>query len=420
MRKWRVIFIRYSTDKQLYVLTKSEYSPTNYTYSACLPHAITRSLLCIIKQNKMIMKKPILLLVGLLGCLLTQAQIEGEFYTVIARSGLSLREAPDPGSKRLDVIPFNTQVSDHPDKHETVLDTIDGHIGYWLRVQYQQTSGYVFSAYLKYGYLFDPLVEQDSMDFMIYMPGQRIEALKYRPDYHWYALYRLKDSWRDTTSFALTTVAVDLKYGPEEMGNNFDFELTSNDLVEMVVDQEDIAVWLLIGSKLPIDNVKDLPSKSYFNTNSNYSSLGKIIYPYQSMAFYHPQEEETSYFLSAVETINTKFEGQFFKDFELSITRSPRYNPAHHQHTQELNDELLPDWYGHNEGYPIEFKHYPLLVWQADLNSDGAPELLFYQPNTSECCGGSESYILLQSTATPEGYRWKQADRDEASTWGGC
>ena len=108
------------------------------------------------------------------------------------------------------------------------------------------------------------------------------------------------------------------------------------------------------------------------------------------------------------------------KDFGLSITRSPNYNPDYQQVIQELNDALFPTWFGLQKGYPIPFKHYPLLAWQADLNGDGAPELLFYQPDIAECCGGSESFILLQSVATPEGFRWQRADRDEVSSWGGC
>ncbi|MEL7223093.1 MAG: hypothetical protein AAGJ93_17345 [Bacteroidota bacterium] len=110
-------------------------------------------------------------------------------------------------------------------------------------------------------------------------------------------------------------------------------------------------------------------------------------------------------------------------EYELGISKNA--SPGRYQDylDQSVSRALYEIWEA-DEGVekytPTEYYYHPRLFWQGDVNDDGAPDLLFYLPNLSECCGGSESYYLLLSHKNGDTWEWKRAANDTLEFWGGC
>ncbi|MEL7223129.1 MAG: SH3 domain-containing protein, partial [Bacteroidota bacterium] len=96
------------------------------------------------------MNKLVLLLLVYLVSFTIHAQSAHDMLTVVAPSGLSLRDAPGQSATRIGIIPKGAKVRvlDYNQEKDKNLESIDGYYGYWASVNYQEQKGYVFSAYL--------------------------------------------------------------------------------------------------------------------------------------------------------------------------------------------------------------------------------------------------------------------------------
>jgi Bacterial SH3 domain len=91
--------------------------------------------------------KKILLLAMLFATLTISAQQTGTAY-VAAKSGLSIREKPEAGSKVLDKIPYGTKIIMLDLGEERKSITTEGIKGYWGKVKYNNKTGYIVDSYL--------------------------------------------------------------------------------------------------------------------------------------------------------------------------------------------------------------------------------------------------------------------------------
>lgn len=69
------------------------------------------------------------------------------FY-VAARTGLSIRETPDPAARVLDKIPYGTRVLLLPQEDGKKTIVTEGMTGYWEKVTYNKKTGYIVGSYL--------------------------------------------------------------------------------------------------------------------------------------------------------------------------------------------------------------------------------------------------------------------------------
>jgi hypothetical protein len=76
-----------------------------------------------------------------------KAQPDGIYY-VAAKSGLSLREKPDPNSKVLDKIPYATKLTTIPEDGAWKDIVTEGLTGYWKKVKINNKTGYIVDNYL--------------------------------------------------------------------------------------------------------------------------------------------------------------------------------------------------------------------------------------------------------------------------------
>ena len=92
------------------------------------------------------MKKNVLLAM-LFATLSAAAQQSGTMY-VAAKTGLSIREKPEVGSKVLDKISYGTKITLLDFEQEKIGITTEGILGYWGKVKYNNKTGYIVDSYL--------------------------------------------------------------------------------------------------------------------------------------------------------------------------------------------------------------------------------------------------------------------------------
>lgn len=138
---------------------------------------------------------------GLLNAQNTQADTNATY--VIASGGLNLRTAPSVSSKKITTIPFGSRVKylsaqsfnkdsiSVPPEREITGGVIYGH---WVKVQYKNTKGYVFDAYLNRPPrdLSEGFDEKYSEEFILLYPGCgcTVENLRNPNGWKWFGYFR--------------------------------------------------------------------------------------------------------------------------------------------------------------------------------------------------------------------------------------
>ncbi|WP_367388535.1 SH3 domain-containing protein [Lewinella sp. LCG006] len=343
-------------------------------------------------------------------------QYDEAFSTVTAPSGLTLREGPGLDYDRLTTIPFNTQVNLMEDQiNYQQVDTIGDISGYWVPVRYQKKEGYLFSPYLKRGYLFTPANDGVNKDYRIVIPGMRVSALNYAPDLYWYAL--IAKAGEEYGDFLLQKVDPIVDFAPMTMEEHYNWAYEEG-LVSMDLEVSDDYVFLFIGTQKPIEEVEKMVQKTYYNEAAGYPDWGQSIYPYQQLPIF--EDKDGGRFVLSGHIAPTKSTYQSGDEIDYSLGISYCRYPGDYQQVphQVLTPELSTSTV--EEALPSYFYHHPRIFWQGDLNGDQMPDLIFYQPNTSECCGGSESFYLLMSEQINGNWEWHRAAEDTLESWGGC
>lgn len=90
------------------------------------------------------MTKPLTIFLSLFVAISTAAQ--ADWYEVSAKPSLVVRGAPDTAANKVGNIPYGEKIN-VIDKADKVV-TIDGQTGSWVKVQWKDSSGYVFDAFL--------------------------------------------------------------------------------------------------------------------------------------------------------------------------------------------------------------------------------------------------------------------------------
>lgn len=116
--------------------------------------------------------------------------------TVMAHSGLNIRKKANLKSEVLGKIPFGEKVQilhkDHYgyQKLNTVKTQMQTFVvdGFWLKVKYKNTTGFVLSTFLHQPYRFDYLIEYN--DYVLLQPGGGCsDNIHNISSYNWFGLY---------------------------------------------------------------------------------------------------------------------------------------------------------------------------------------------------------------------------------------
>jgi hypothetical protein len=77
-----------------------------------------------------------------------QVSAQSTVYYTAAKSGLAIRQKPDATSALVDRIPYGTKVILEENNEEWVEARLEGMLGHWRKVKYNNKSGYIVSTYL--------------------------------------------------------------------------------------------------------------------------------------------------------------------------------------------------------------------------------------------------------------------------------
>lgn len=341
--------------------------------------------------------------------------IDTVYYTVIAPSGLSLRN--DYGledTKKIDIIPFGTKITIKGDYNEIydedMMETIDGRPGYWFKTKYNGKEGYVFSGYLKYGDLYLPSTEINK-DYRVIFPGERCDAINYDPELNWYGL--IYDTENRISKLQPIEVNFDYSYDSMDMDMSY---AGIGDFVNVGNTQKKNFL-LYIGTRNPI-NVDHIDfEKSYFSepNASGYVNWGRFVYPYERLEI--AKVNNFPYYLTGHEIARSEENSvQVNRHYKLYLSTNNYGIELTRKDTVDVTREL--------HDYDFHAYHLPYrgikVLWQGDLNADGFPDLIFHTPYNSEGCGGSIFFHLMLSEKKGDKFILKKAAEDIIESCHGC
>ncbi len=350
-------------------------------------------------------------------------QEEEQYYTVVAPSGLSLRDGPGLEHNRISALPFGTQVD--PNSEEGFIywsedqDTIDQRVGSWLPVATESgEEGYLFSGYLKNGPLFIPSTEIND-EYRIEGPGLHCEPVNYDPDMHWYAFQFDMEKGEVSLQTVSTSLDFSTVLDPEEMEFAY---AGAGDYVNLNIDSYDGLALLLLGTQeqLELDQLPTMPAHT--DREFLYGYWGRTLYPYEKHSLEWSQGQGAIYVLEGEEELRVLTDTPNAPEIQRIYQLQLRYYYGRNRSRINLTKVLgLEEWFSGEHQYDFLPMYHPRLTWHGDLNADGHPDLLFYLPNTSECCGGFEEYHLLMSEETEDdGLNYRKVAETRLSPCFGC
>jgi hypothetical protein len=324
------------------------------------------------------MKKILLVLIFLLS--LYNANAEEWTYTVVATNGLSIKETPSIDSDQITTVPYGELVKSENYGVYDKLDTINGTVGFWLKIKYKNISGFMFSGFLVAEDVF-PLSRADTIPYVLidewaeYSEGGKFcpgfyNPSHYIPNFYWYGIKVL-----DTTTI-ITKTNVIPEYNPNRWNKNdsimFDVKLK-------VKNQNSFD--FVFGSKYEIEP-HEINSVKYFGLDSK---IGIFIYPEQSVRI-HPTN--AGYELNASETIS------ILNNSENIIKRKYTLDLLHYGDTIFIKN--MTKVFDLNRPARIHaiFKN-PQLFWSGDINNDKVPDLILKHRIMHESGGESGLYCII-------------------------
>jgi hypothetical protein len=301
-------------------------------------------------------------------------------FTVIAEHGLSIRTKPNLESKIISTVPFGEIVLSENPNSSSHLDTIDGEIGYWLKVRYNQQTGFMFTGFLVFGDVF-PLSRADTIPYVIidewaeyseegkYCPGF-YDPSHYIPNFYWYGIKNL-----DTTTIITSTIVLP-EYNPNRWNKDDKIQF---DVKLRVENQKSFD--FVFGSKYKLEPC-EIKSNKYFGLDSK---IGVFIYPEQSVRI---QPFITGYRIHGSEEIN------LLKGSENKINR--KYTLDLIRYTDTILIKNMNKVFELNRPARIhaEFEN-PTLYWSGDINNDGNPDLILKRRTMSESYAGGRLHLII-------------------------
>jgi len=343
-------------------------------------------------------------------------EIENNEFTVVAPSGLSLRNNPNLSSKKLEIIPFGTlitimNVSQIFNTDE--MKTIDSRPGNWVKTKFNGKEGYVFSGYLKKGPLYLPSTIINK-DFRLIQAGQKCDAVNYDPNLNWYGLSF--DNENKKTN--LIPVNISFDYTSESTKEELEYSYYPiGEFVNVKTNKKE-NFSICIGTKEPLDLNNIDFEKGWFkdeNYKTGYYSFGKLVYPYQRIEI--AKVNNRPYYLVGHEVIKPTNHKYPSRNYQLYLSTNTYGIEFTRKDTVELIQELREHPYN---SYSLVSGGGIRLIWQGDINSDGFPDLLFFSPNVSDSCGGSTNFYLMISEKQGDHFILKKAAQEYIGSCHGC
>ena len=316
-----------------------------------------------------------LLIIGL-NCF-SQDRIPGTYFTVLAPSGLNIREKPNQNSSISTTIPFGTEVK--ADFSKMIPATINGFTGGWVPVAYEGKDGYTWSQYL--AEITIPRQENINNDFRVIQEGAFCGELNYMPDLTWYGIYKTnKPGIRELKKVEIEVVVKStLKEDEKEAyfgedNSNADFLIKTNS------DRNSL---FLIGSKKPMEEIQ------FYGDGSETIGNSGFLYPEQRKTVFFTGYDELE--IKAKEAIyitdgaKCTFERKY--ELELSGYDKSRSSKLTHNITKDIPYAGAPA--SSHAGFQA-----PRIILCGDIDNDHKLDLLIYGDQLKES-GDNMGFLIL-------------------------
>ncbi|TXF90446.1 hypothetical protein FUA23_06555 [Neolewinella aurantiaca] len=304
-------------------------------------------------------------------------------YTVMAQSGLQLREGPEIDSKVLVSIPFGKHVLgkgmpfDVQQYYEYgELDAIDakyrftseGLNGFWHHVSFEDIEGFVFSGYLIRGsFITEP---NDTLSYVMFEHGFSCDPIEFSNNYNYYELSHTSDSIKLREIYIQFELrqhfSTELKEKYDDIWFNFPFRIIVN---------SEFGNSFILGSANKLETYEDenLLNEYQSGYNDRCKEFG-FLYPEQTYKFYYRNTNHVLRGVAFVDANDSKNEIKYGISYSVT-NRSFNLNeiPLELRGQQSLRRHA-------------DF-NTPIIILVTDVNQDGILDVLIASHTMTESCG---------------------------------
>jgi hypothetical protein len=323
------------------------------------------------------MKKP--LIMTLLSIISISGICEISEFTIMAKSGLNMREKPELNSRKIAAIPFGTIVQAvgsyqtfQRQEEEATLE-IKGRKGYWLKIKFDSKEGYIFSGFTLRGIWVVQSEEGLNNQYRILQEGYYCDPINYSPKLSWYAMINKDNS----TIFKKVNIRIRFKheYTDEEKKANESWEEFP---IKIETDIDETS-FLLLGTEDELNFMtQDFPRILNMKHDRFDHKEGIFFYPEQFVTMYL---KPFQYNIGAREKITLA--PNEAKGYKREYRFLYRYSDGKKNKEYDLSDDL--QLYGSGELH----SNYetPKLVWAGDINGDEMMDLIIYSHTMTDSGG---------------------------------
>ncbi len=313
-----------------------------------------------------------------------------EKHTVMAISGLNLREEANKNSKVLKTLEFGSIIYSgvcHAGPNDMdnwyTKDTIDGVVGYWIDAESKEfeLEGYLFSPYVYYGELVDREISENEIRFS--HEGINSGEFDYHPNLHWYGVYR------EENSINIERINIEIQLSKVKFDSSFS-DLVSNDYESVIIKtNKSKRADFIIGTNTY--HFKEGARPTIYEAKEigyTASCENGFLYPTMKKHFYF---KDRSYIIKGIEnveidSVSYKIRKRYDIQFEIWGKDKIDYSKSI---SSDLNFCCNAD---RHTTYQT-----PQLYWMGDINNDGILDCIVYQHTMTESCGACSEYSLFLS-----------------------
>lgn len=321
--------------------------------------------------------------------------------TVVAESGLSLRKEANLKSERLKVVKFGETVLadgicnfNYPRFTDSIIE-IDGLKGFWMKVRFEKTWGYMFSGYLVIGDVF-PYSRNDTISNVILdeIFSYEDEGI-YKIDSFNYQFYSPKLNWYgvkvNETSTSISKTVVTPIY------NNDRWDKDNESLFHVYLQvANDEQYDFLFGTKKELQ-----PGIIESNYHQNCEDkVGVFLFPEQEFSV---DFNKRRYNFKAHEDITKDKKQQIRREYTINLF-------IWRDEIEIVNKKNILNLYG-DAKTNVVYKN-PRLYWSGDLNKDGNLDFVFEVSPMADKCGAYQYLKFLYSDKDNNGKVVYKANND--------
>ena len=300
-------------------------------------------------------------------------------FTIMAISGLNMREKPALDSKKIAAIPFGTIVQAEENyetfqrQEEKATLEIEGRKGYWLKIKYDLKEGYVFSGFTLMGKWVVQSEKGLNNQYRILQEGYYCDPINYSPKLNWYAIINEEN----TTTFKKVNIRLRLKHEYTE-DEEIENEIWGEFPIKIETDIEKASI-LLLGT----EDELNLSSQSY----PRILNMKDDMFDHKEGIFFYPEQFVTMYLKPFEYKIGAREKITLAPNEANGYKREYRFLYRYRNGKKNYEYDLSDDLQLYGSGELHSNYQTPKLIWAGDINGDKMMDLIIYSHTMTDSGG---------------------------------